>query len=92
MNIEDLIIGKSYSIFYVDTNYPCKCPCHTPGIDMRHIISCCSDKSLNLIGCVYLGILNLPITGIEFEFFYENKRKIRIREHILKLCTITEEK
>jgi hypothetical protein len=44
MRYEEIEIGQYYNINYIDTNYPCRCACHT-NANILHCIPCCYDMS-----------------------------------------------
>jgi hypothetical protein len=44
MKYEEIEVGKTYHITYVDPNYPCHCPCHTNPF-ILHCAPCCYDNS-----------------------------------------------
>jgi hypothetical protein len=54
-----LIYKSLYFVEYRDPNYPCRCPCHTPGSTVLHCFPCCHDNSYQRV-LMYSGVYHEP--------------------------------
>lgn len=75
-----LILGQLYWVSYRDPDYPCDCDCHKEGATIRHIDSCCYNKSFERISR-YIGVYRDPKRGNYFNFYDDDPNRSSKKEY-----------